>query len=277
MATFPFTFEENFEGGTLGDFDATVDTNGKLTFPHYTVLAGIPGLPAPWSGAYCMRIDVSVGTAAAHIQETGDFDITADSETLFVRWMQWIPTDLVMANTDEFALFQFWSSTNTVEAGVYINFTTASGLRVGIGEASASSFLPMPQGRWVSLEVSFVPGTSSDSTLDLWVDNGAAAQVGSFTSATITSGVMGTIGLDAGTTSGNLLYDNVKADATQIYAPIDRFTNTPLLTDDGHAFVGPGTIENITLLSGNGTNNIVTIFDTDTATINDLYNIRAQL
>ena len=274
---FPWITETGFEAGTLDHFDAESDGDAKLDFPHYSDLARVPGLPAPYRGAYCMRVDLAGGTAAAYVQETGDWDMTAGSAELYQRFMLWIDPTITMADTNEFGVLQWWSSTDTVEAGVYINFTTANGFRIGIGEASASSFLPLTLGQWNAVETFYDPAGSSASTLDLWLNGSSATQVASFTSASITSGVLGTVGIDAGTTTGHILFDEVLADDAQIYPPKDRFPTTLLMTASGHAFVGSGEIANITLLSGGGTNNVVTVYDTDTANTNDAGNIAVEL
>lgn len=274
---FPFLSEANFEVGTRGHFDAEQDGDAKLDFPHYSEIARTPGIAMPWRGAYAMRIDLAGGTADAYVQETGSWDLTAGSGTIYLRWMMWVDPGLTMATTDEFAVLQFWSSTNTVEAGVYINFTTANGFRIGIGEASASSFLDLALGGWVTVEVFFSPAGSSASTIDLWLNGASAAQVGSFTSANITSGVLGAIGIDAGTTAGVLLFDQVIADDAQIYPPEIRFPDAMLLTASGHAFVGPGVVDNVSLLSGAGTDCVVSVFDTDVGNTDDASKIVAEL
>src|SRR3989304_4043146 len=141
---FQFLSQSNFEDGGLGAFDAETDTETRLDFPHYVTLARTPGLPMPWRGSNCMRVTlVNDGTPAdAYVQKTGSWD-TAAAGTIYFRFMFYMTSDYVMANNDEFAIFQLWSSTNTVEGGVYVNYTTANGLRIGIGETSASSFMPL--------------------------------------------------------------------------------------------------------------------------------------
>jgi hypothetical protein len=79
---------------------------------------------------------------------------------------------------------------------------------------------------------------------------------------------MGAIGGDAGTT-GTILFDNFIYDtADPILAsdiPWHSQTNR-LVTKDIHAFVGPGTIENVSMQNGDTTADAVcTIYDTNTA------------
>lgn len=269
---FPWVSEENFELGTRGHFDATTNGNSKLDFPGYYELARTPGLAMPWSGAYCLRCDLGLGTSDAFIQETGDWDMTTGSAELFLRFMLWLDPNLTMADTNEFAIMQYWSSTNTVETGVYINFTTANGLRIGIGEASASSFLPISTGVWHSVETFFNPAGSSAGAIDMWLDNTAATQVGSISNATITSGIVGTVGIDAGTTAGVILFDQIIADDARIFAPEHRFAETVFMTKSGHIFGGPGVIDNVTLLSSATADNVLSIYDTDLGNSDDYSN-----
>lgn len=275
---FPFLSEELFEAGTRGHFDAASDSDGKMSFPHYSALAEIPGLPAPYRGAYAMRINLAGGTADAYIQETGSWD-TAATETIWFRFQLWLGRGLTMADTDEFAIFQLWSSTNTVEASVVINYTTANGFRIGIGETAGTNFLPISLGQYHTVELKAVidAGVGNDGTLDLQLDGSAATQVTALNQGDITSGVLGTIGIDAGTTAGNIIFDWIIADDAQIYPPDRRFSETFLMTASGHAFVGPGCLENVTLLSGAATDNIVQIFDTDVGNSNDSFDTVIEL
>ena len=274
---FPWISEENFELGTLGHFDAEQDADGKLDFPHYSELARTAGISMPFSGTNCMRVDLAGGTAAAYVQETGDWDMTAGSAELHIRFMLWLDPKLTMASTNEFGILQFWSSTSTVEAGVYINFTTANKFRIGIGEATASSFLSISLGQWHAVEVFFDPAGSSASTIDLSLDGAAATQVASFTSASITSGVVGTVGIDAGTTSGTVLFDSIIADDAQIFFQTIRFPETIVMTKSGHAFGGPGIIDNVTLVSSATADCELAVYDTDVGNTNDTFRRVAQL
>lgn len=269
---FPFLSENGFEDGTRGHFDAETDTESRLDFPHYTTMAGMPSRGLPWRGAYCMRANLANdGTPAdAYVQETGAWDTSA-AGTIFFRLMFYVSRDLVMANADEFAIFQLWSGASTVEGGAYINFTTASGLRLGIGETAATSFTPLTQGVWHCLELKFLidSGVGNDGTIDAWLDGGALTQVTALDQGVITSGVVGAIGQDVGTTAGTILFDDIFADDARIFAPVERFPQQLLLTQSGHVFVGAGEIEKIDLLSGAATDNVLSVFDTDRAYTSD--------
>ena len=277
---FPFLSECNFSAGTLSPFDTEADTESRLDFPHYVTLSGIPSLPMPWHGAYCMRVKLANdGTPAdAYVQETGSWDLAA-SGTIFIRFMFYVTPDITMADADEFAILQLWSATNTVEAGVYINYTTANGLRIGIGETSASSFKQLTTGTWHSFEIKAVidSGVGNDGTLDAWLDNASFTQVTALDQGAITSGVVGVLSQDAGTTKGNVFFDNIIADDVRISSPVERIPDALLLTASDHAFVGPGKIRRVSLLSGAATDNVIQIFDTDTAYTTDASNMVLEL
>lgn len=276
---FPFLSETGFESGTLGHFDVETDTETRLDFPHYTELARIPNMGMPFRGAYCMRVNLANdGTPAdAYVQETGSWDTGADG-TIFFRFQFWISRDLVMANNDEFALFQLWSGASTVEGGVYVNFTTANGFRVGVGETSASQLKPLTLGQWHTMEIGFNidAGGGNDGTIDAWLDNAAYTQITGLDQAAITSGVLGVLSQDAGTTTGVVLFDEVIADDARIFPPVERFQDTILMTTSGHVFVGEGTFD-VTLLSGAATDCVASVFDTDLAYTSDASNLVVEL
>jgi hypothetical protein len=277
---FPFLSEAGFESGTLGHFDAEVDTESRLDFPHYTTLAATPGRGLPWRGAYCMRVELANdgSPADAYVQETGAWDLSA-SGSIFFRLQFFLSADTVMANADEFAILQLWSSTNTVEGGAWINFTTANGFRVGIGELAATSFKPLTLGQWHTLELKFVidSGAPNDGTIDGWLDGSAFTQVTGLDQGAITSGVVGVIAQDAGTTKGWLLFDDIIAAAARIFPPVERFPQQILLTASGHVFVGGGELEKIDLLAGAATDNVLSVYDTDRAYTSDASNVVLEL
>ena len=250
---FPFISEVGFEAGTLGSFDSETDTDSKLDFPHYSALARVPGLAMPYRGAYCMRVDLAGGTNDAYVQEDDDWDMAAN-ETQHWRFMLWVDPAITMANTNEFIVWQLQSSGPVTEAAVVINFTTANGLRIGIGETGGSQFLPLTTGVWHAVEINahLDAGGGDDGTLDLTLDGASATQVASLDQGAIVQGRLGAMGIDAGTTKGVLLFDEVVSDDAQIYQPAERFPHQMQLTASGHAFVGPGTVENISLMSGAG-------------------------
>lgn len=267
MAAWPWLYDESFEGSDQGNFDAiSPDPYTSARFAHYSYLASRSDIKAaPYRGAYCWMKDLSVDTTDHYVQETGAFDVAADG-TIFTRFYLYLSPVLTMANSDEFAVMQHWAGASTVEAGVYVNYTTANGYRLGIGETSASSFLPISLGEWhcVELKANVDAGGGNDGTLDGWLDGGAFTQVTGLDQGVFTSAVFGVIGQDAGTSRGVVLIDEIAAASQRLFPIVDRFPEQRIVTEDAHVFVGEGEILDLTLMAGAATNNIAYVYDTDT-------------
>lgn len=275
---FDYLSEVNFELGTRGTFDSETDTNGKLDFPGYFDLARVPGIAMPFRGAYCMRVDLGLGTADAFVQEDVDWDM-ALAETQHFRFMLWVDPAITMANNDEFLIFVLQSAGPVDEVVVAINFTTANGLRIGVGETAATSFLDLSTNVWhgVEIAVTLDAGGGNNGTIDLRLDGGAATQVTALDQAAIIQGRLGTIGIDAGTTRGTILFDEVISDEDRIFFPSIRFPENIILTASGHVFGGPGVIDNVTLLSSATADCALEVYDTDTANTDDIFRRVVQL
>jgi hypothetical protein len=282
--TFPYAAEKNFELGDTSEWDAETDTQSRLNIRSYRDLWRLDRHVAPWRGAYAMEVDLSVGTAEASLTENDDFDLSADGENSFGFYL-FVSPDIVMANNDQFKIWQ-QLATATDEGAVEIRFTTAAGLQIGVTEAtgSAAAWVSLLPG-WHHVAVNNVidAGVGNDGSLTLFLDGFQAAQITALDQGAITSAKLGVIGQDAGTTAGFLLFDRVIIDddgsggIARVYPDTQRFSQNLLLTKSGHAFVGPGRIDNIALLSGAGTDNVVTVYDTDRADITDEGNIVVRL
>ncbi len=276
---FPFTGENGFEDGTLGHFDSETDTTGRLDFAHYSDLAKVPGLPGPYSGAFCMRVDLAPSTTEAFVTETGIWDI-ALAGNLHVAFKLFVTSDIVMANLDQFMVWELFSLPGlTVTAVCSINFTDANGLRIGVGRISPTSLLPLTTGVWhqVELDLTLDDGGSDNGTIDLRLDGAAATQVTGLDQAATISGRFGVDQQDSGTTAGVVLFDEVITDDARIFPTTFRYTVTKLLTISGHAFVGAGRLESVSLLSGGATDNVLSVFDTDRGNTSDATKIVAEL
>ena len=277
---FPYIFQSNFEGGSAGEWDSETDTENQLDFPHYTELARYPWPAAlPSEGAYCARLVLSGGTADAILTEA-DIDIASDAERWFAFDLWFSPTFTGTAN-DTVHLFELVSSGAVIEAVVGFRVVASTNvINLGIGETAPTSFSAeaIERGVWytVELKVSLDNAANNDGTLDLYVTRRgdsfatsvAAAQVGSLDQAAVTDGMLG-VQNHLATTTGVILIDRFVMDDTRVYPKQEQYEDTVLLTKSGHAFVGPGAICGITLLSGNGTDCVVSAYDSDQAETND--------
>lgn len=287
---FPFTVERNFESGSFtGDgWDAETDTAGQIDVAHYSELARYPWPTcAPYEGAYCMRAVLSGGTADAFVTE-GDIDIAADGEAWFA-FNLWISPTFTGTADDTINLFELHSAGPVVEAAFGLRIVAATNvINFGIGETAPTSFgsIAIERGVWYTIELNVVidNGAGNDGTIDLYVTRQGdpyasavhATQVSGLDQAAIIQGVLG-VQDHLATTTGVILFDNFKMDDARIYPKTRRYDDTQLLTRSGHAFVGAGTIDNVTLMSGAATDNVVAVYDTDTADTNDATTLVVEL
>lgn len=286
---FPYVFESDFETGTTtGEgWDSETDTASQLDIAHYKTLANLPwSTCAPFKGAYALRATLAGGTADAFLVE-GDINIAAATNNFF-RFYLWFSPDFTGTADDTFTIFEGIATATTefVLGGRIVAATDV--INLGIGETAATSFttLPIERGVWhcVELDVTIDDGGSNNGTVDLYVTREgepaatavAATQVASLDQGAITSGQLG-ISDHLATTTGTILIDQFVHDDARVYPITRRFDDTVILTKSGHAFVGRGVVDNITLMSGAGTDCVATLYDTNTANTNDATNTTAEL
>lgn len=279
---FPFLFQEHFEAGTAGAFDSETDTNSKLDFPHYPTLVPHPNLDIPWSGAYCMRINLALGTADAYLEELAGFD-AALAATIHARFYLFVSTNLVMAASDRFSILQLQSAgpANEVTVDIRNNAGTIELMMVaepGGGETLRATALVLGVWHAVELSLTIDSGVGNDGTASFFVDGAqVGAQVTALDQAAISQARMGAIAIDAGTTAGFLLFDAVIVDDTRVFPSRKRFSQTVLVTQSGHTALGPGRISGVNLVAGGAADNVVTVYDTDQGNTSDAGNVIAQV
>lgn len=279
---FPFLFEESFEAGTLGGFNSEVDTNSKLDFPHYSVLATHPLLDVPFRGAYCMRIDLSGGTADAYVEELEGFD-AALAATIAVRFYLWVSTHLTMAASDRFSILRLQSAGPVEEIHVDIRNNAGAIEILMATEPSGAETLrasPLTLGVWHSVELLLLvdSGVGNDGTAQFFVDGAqVGATVTGLDQAAFSQARLGTIGIDAATTAGILLFDSLVVDNARVFPVRQRFPQTTLMTATGHVALGPGRLSGVNLVAGGAADNIVTVYDTDEANTADAGNVVGQV
>ena len=279
---FPFIFQSNFEQGTAAEWDSEADTGSLLSFPHYSALAAIPGAPMPYSGAYCMMIDLRAGDTNDHTLTEGDIDI-ASAATRYFRWMMFIPTDFVASANDNFSILelQHTDATKVFVVGLTITATTDA-ITVWVAEGDTpetTSTLVVPKGKWVCFEVEALADTdSADADMSVYVDGTLFVSIATpvQNATAVGQGALGTQNTLA-TTTGILYFDAFVMDDARLYPPAIRFPTSKLLTKTGHAFVGPGKIDAARLMSGAGTDCVLTIYDTDVGNSDDYSKVVLEL
>lgn len=281
---FPWVFYSNFEQGTNAEWDSETDTGALLDFPHYSRLAIEPETTlAPYRGAYCLRVN-GMGDTNDHTVTEGDIDIATDVRRYFRFYLN-LPRLAVTAD-DTWNIFELQNTGGTVRTAIGLRVQTTGGATkfydIGIG-ATAPTVWATPYGmqtnKWYCLELEVQPSGSTGAAT-LYIEGSIAATVndldGSGGAQMIGQGVLGTQNT-LSTTTGVVLMDEFVMDDARVYPIVDRFPETVLLTKSGHVFVGPGEIENISLMSGAATDNVLTVYDTDRGNTNDASKIVVEL
>lgn len=285
---FPWVFHANFENGDNSEFNTETDSANQLDFAHYSELSRFPWSRAvPFDGAYVMRCILSGGTADATLT-ANDMNIAANT-TNYVKLEIYIAPDFDATVNDTINLLELQQTSNAAEATFGMRYVAATDvINFGIGETAPTSWSPLEieKNVWytIELDVDVDNAGANDGTIDLRITKSgapaqsavSATQVGSLDQGAITHGVLG-IQDHLATTTGTILFNSLTQDDARIYPKTRRYDDTHLLTKSGHVFVGSGRVDNVTMLSGAGTNNILKIYDTDTADVNDATNSVLEL
>ncbi len=289
------SFQDNFESG-----DATVwsggetDTGSYLDIVHYSTLAGIPGMPMPYSGAYCARWIVAGGTSTADAIFTED-DI--DCNTAVITWVKfniWIDPDFKTNTTANDNIVLFEGTATAAESfafGIdYTNATDALKWSVGTHASTATpdtdSTEEVKLGVWhtVELELTVVTGSAAGAISAYITEDGqepsstATVTKTGVQNAAITEGLFG-VQDPAATTNCIILMDGfqysgaIGTSGARIFPTKNRFTTSRQFVRSGsnkdnqsfHAFVGAGTVSNVTWVAGGTVDGSLNIYDTDTA------------
>lgn len=221
-----------------------------------------------------MGIDLRLGTADAYVQENEGFDVAA-STAASARFYFFASTNLTMADTNTFDILQWQSGAGTTEFSVNILDTSGvKSLRAGDTGGAVFRSSPLTLGVWHCIELSINTGSGANGTADFYLDgNQIGAQITTIASAALTQARLGSIGIDAGTTAGRLLFDEVIVDNARVFPFRQRYPRQIMLTQSGHVAVGMGRLSQVTLLSGGAADNEMSVYDDDTANTNDASNL----
>ena len=280
---FPYLFESNFEQGTNAEWTSETDTGSQLDFPHISTLAGqsqtVLGPMMPFRGAYCARFVLGANTTDAFLRSTS-IDI-ADAGSSWFRWYMYLAGDVVATAADVVSIFKLrQAGGGTVEQTVGLSFDGSGGIFLGGSDGTAAAAFgttSITLNKWHAIEVFSTISTGGAGVITTYLDG-----VQQTTAATLTQAAAvgdGDLGFSdrLATTTGTILMDQFIQDDTRIYPIVDRWPLQRLVTKSQHLFVGPAVLENVSLLSGAGTDNILTIYDTARANTNDVNKIGLEL
>ena len=260
----PYIFESSWDTGDASEWDSEQDTGSALDIVHYREMARFPGYPAPYRGAYCMRI-LDIADTNEHSLKEGDMNI-AVGDTAWVRFAMYIDKNFTATADDSFNIFEWQKADNTVENSMGLKITEADDLiTIGVADGTAVGTLPgvIVKGQWTLIECK-VKNHGSAGTMDLYIDGSKVqALTGLAQSGAIAHCVLGTQDTAATTDFGYILFDAFAFDDTRL-GLTHRWERTRLVTTSSFLFVGPGSIEDIKIIDGGSGDVTVELYDTDT-------------
>ncbi len=267
-----YPFESTFEVSDFTEWTSTVDTQSKMEVIHLLDIVkkwgnGFPGV-APYRGNYVDHINIALGTADAYAQTT--VVTAALGTTIWVRFFLQVTNNLVMATSDRFTILSVQSA-GAVEQGTIsilnnvgiIQLVAAQTGSTAIGALTVQAEFERDIYHLVELGMTIDSG-AADGTLQFWLDgNQVGSTITGLTQAAITQMRLGAIGIDAGTTAGHLLFDQVVQALTHVDGFYRRYPQVVVLTKSGFIALGPGKIEEYTLVAGGAVDNHMSVYDLD--------------
>lgn len=269
----PYLFQCGFEDGTLGAFDSLSNGNTKVSYKHYSELARTLQFPdaIPYKGSFAAHFDLSLGTTTAYFEEATGAVVAANTAAAF-RCYFWASSNLTMAASDTFDLL-IWQSAGPVSEMSINILNNAGTLQLRGGDTGAGTWrsTDLITNTWHCLELLINTGTGVNATCSFYVDDQLiGAQITGITSAAMSQARVGAQNIDAGTTAGHLLFDEIVFDDTRVGPLARRFDQTRVLTQSGHAVLGPASIVEADILLSSANDETLVLYDTDNASILDL-------
>lgn len=271
MAEVPFyTFESNFDTGTT-EWSAgeAADTDGRLSIDYFGDLARrfamYPGI-VPFRGAYALHADLSIaGGNDAYMQDVAL--ATALGGTVWLRFYFLVTPDLVMASGDRFTIAALQSTGGVDEAVVCIR-NNGGVLEVLGAETSATATIracSLTTGVWHLAELGVVVDSGGgNGQVSFFMDGyQVGATITTLTQAAIAQLRLGVMGIDAGTTNGHILFDQVAGFSARIGGFKSRWEEVMQVTKTGFIALGPGKLEEYILSPGNATDCRMAVYDMD--------------
>lgn len=275
--------EDGFESGSVSTTiwnGTNVDTQSKRFLRHYSYVAKLPYPDSiPYRGAYCLHVDLSLGTAAAYLESTRW--ATSLGVQLHGRFYLWVGSNLTTAASDRFSVFVAQSAGPVDEISIDLRNNAGVLQLVGVVQAGGSETLrttTLVTNQWHCVEFSALINNGTNGTCLFRCDGfQLGTTVTGITNAAITQARLGagcgaaaSAAIDAGTTAGHLLFDDIAANTTRVGSLAERFGQTRVLTTSGHAVIGPAAILEADIVLSSTNDETLTLWDTDTADTSDI-------
>jgi len=284
VSVFPYLLETGFEAGATGFDTAITDTQSKsLGYLHYSESAKTYGV-TPFRGAYCWGVDLSVGTKTTAVYQTqAAYNVTADNYFSF-GFAVYISSNLVMAANDRFTIAAGMAS-STEEVVVDILYTAARGYDIVLDETNGGTpavytQFALDKWHWVEVAGHCDDGGTNNGTATLYFDGYNIGSLSSLDQGAFTDLYIGAINQDLTTTAGYVFFDDCIGSGIDTSAVRvgyrSRYPINPHISASQHLFVGPGTVDNIQLLTGTA-NDMLRLYDTDRANTDGTYQHVAEI
>lgn len=274
----PYNTQWYFENGS-GDPEIGGETDGgsQLDIAHYTELSR-RGF-APFTGAYAMRVILNGAAQTAFLEDTSI--LMADDETAYVGFALFLSPDFALSGTTPITIFGL-DDGGTVQTEVRL-VNSGGVLRFEISHEPAADVTAtgydVPIGEWMWVEFQVLQGNTGVSTLFVTREGETtSATVAATSSANSTQpaidGAKLGLSINAGTShTGTMLFDAFHMHdpgdlvAARITAPSQPWRETVNVHVARHVFVGPGSLDNLTLNSGDSSTfeSEIRVYDTDRA------------
>jgi len=256
---FPYQFQGDFETGDFSQFTTVTNpgTPPQMAAQHYAALVQKNVGEVPYRGAYCLHCDLSLGQADAFVASAA---ITGGA-TAAARFMVFVGANLRMGLGDQLTLARIDCGTDQTLVTLENTTGTPRLVMTGTYAAGQSRVSALGLGQWHCIE-----GASAGVAMQMLVDGGEiGAPLSGLVAPAITGIRLGTMGVDAGTTQGHILFDQVAVDDTRLYGFPERYPQIIQVKSSGVVMPGSGRYARINLIAGHDTDNVLALYNSDVA------------
>ena len=256
---FPYQFQGDFESGDFSQF-ATVTNPGtpaQMTVMHYTEMVQKGIGEVPYRGAYAQVCDLSRGSADAFVAPAAITPVATSA----VRFYVCVGLNLRMGIGDLCTLARIDCGADQTSL-VLDNTTGTPRLDVtGTYAAAQHRYSALTLGQWLCIEAEAI-----GANMQCYINGGTnGVPLTGLASAGVTGVRLGTTGIDAGTTTGYVAYDQLAVDDTRLAPYPERYPQIIQVKGSGVVIPGSGRYARINLIAGHASDNTLALYDSDVA------------
>lgn len=270
---FPFLLEAKFAAGQETEFTASgSDSESRLDVLHYETMVRRYNYKnlVPFREAYSAHVTlINDGSPAdAYLAEDTAATVGANGD-IAVRFYLYVTSNLTMAASDRFTIFAFRAA-GQEEAVIDIRNNSGTieilASETNAGATVRAASLILDEWHCVEMVCNVDAGGGNDGTIAFYLDGyQIGSTITSLNQDTFATCRLGAMNQDAGTTAGEIFFNEFVLDDVRVYPLRDVNSHTVLLTKSGHVALGPGQVAHYALLSGGAADNTLELFDTDQA------------